>query len=97
LSKAPEKKPENNVVLKRYLMTAIIAAAGFVVSFVLRLVLSGSSDSTSGASFYVNGVLFYTTFYLTPLLFILGAVGTVASLLKAKREKAVQNRGDRTN
>jgi len=67
--------------LRKFLWTAGIAVGVF--GLCLGLAFSGLLDSETGFGYYAAGVIYYTAFYLAPLAFLVGVIGSLVCLIKS--------------
>jgi hypothetical protein len=67
--------------MRKFLWTAGIAAGVF--GLCLGLAFSGLLDTETSAGNYAAGVIYYTAFYLAPLAFLVGVIGSLACLIKS--------------
>jgi hypothetical protein len=68
-------------MLRKFLWTTGIAVGVF--GLCLGLAFSGLLDTETSVGNYAAGVLYYTAFYLAPLAFLVGVVGSLVCLIKS--------------
>jgi hypothetical protein len=68
-------------MLRKFLWTAGIAVGVF--GLCLGLAFSGLLDTETTVGNYAAGVLYYTAFYLAPLAFVVGVIGSLVCLIKS--------------
>jgi hypothetical protein len=74
----PVKRRE---MLRKFLWTAGIAVGVFGLCLGLAYATAGLLDTDIGN--YAAGVLYYTAFYLAPLAFLAGVIGSLVCLIKS--------------
>jgi hypothetical protein len=71
-------------VLRKFLWTAATAAGVFGLCLGLAYATGRVLDTESIVGYYVAGIWYYTTFYLAPLAFLVGVIGSLVCSIKAK-------------
>jgi hypothetical protein len=74
-------------MLRQFLWTAGIAAVVFGLGLGLTFAFPALQDAESGFGYYVGGVVYYTTCYLAPLAFLVGAIGSLVCFLRSRLRK----------
>jgi hypothetical protein len=70
-------------MLRKFLWTAGIAAGVFGLCLGLAYAIAGRLDMEGTVGYYVAGIWYYTTFYLAPLAFVVGVIGSLVCLIKS--------------
>jgi hypothetical protein len=68
-------------MLRKFLWTAGIAVGVF--GLCLGLAFANLWDAQSNFGYYADGVLYYTAFYLAPLAFLVGVIGSLVCVIKS--------------
>jgi len=68
-------------MLRKFLWTAGTAAGVFGIC--LGLAFAGLWDAETDVGHYTAGVIYYTSFYLAPLAFLVGVIGSLVCLIKS--------------
>jgi hypothetical protein len=76
----PVKRGE---MLRKFLWTAGIAVGIFGLCLGLAYATAGLLDTETTIGNYAAGVLYYTAFYLAPLAFVVGVIGSLVCLIKS--------------
>jgi hypothetical protein len=74
-------------MMRKFLWTAGIAAGVFGLCFGLAFALPGLTDTETGVGYYAGGVIYYTAFYLAPLAFLVGVIGSLVCFFKSRLGK----------
>ncbi len=70
-------------MLKKFLLTAVIAAAVFGLSIgVIAISSLWGTDNTAG--YYTAAIFYYIAFYLTPIAFLVGVIGSIVCAIKSR-------------
>jgi len=72
-------------MLRKFLWTAGIAVGVF--GLCLGFAASGLLDTETTVGYYAAGVLYYTAFYLVPLAFLVGVIGSLVCIIKSRLGK----------
>ncbi|MBA7680393.1 hypothetical protein ES703_88708 [subsurface metagenome] len=72
-------------MLRKFLWTAGVAVGVF--GLCLGLGVSGLLDAENTVGYYSAGVLYYTAFYLAPLAFLVGVIGSLVCVIKSRLGK----------
>jgi hypothetical protein len=73
--------------LRKFLWTAGIAVGVFGLCLGLAYATAGLLDTETTFGNYAAGVLYYTAFYLAPLAFLVGVIGSLVCLIKSRLGK----------
>jgi hypothetical protein len=74
-------------MLRKFLWTAGIAAGVFGLCLGLAYATGRVLDTESVVGNYVAGIWYYTTFYLAPLAFLVGVIGSLVYLIRSRLGK----------
>jgi hypothetical protein len=70
-------------MLRKFLLTAGIAVGVFGLSIGLGIAVSKLWGAESTVSDYTAGVCYYTAFYLAPVAFLVGVIGSIVCAIKS--------------
>ena len=75
-------------MLRKFLLTAGIAAGVFGLSIGLGIAISKLWGTENTVCYYTMGVFYYTAFYLAPVAFLVGVIGSIVCAVKSQIGKA---------
>ncbi len=73
--------------------TAGIAVGVFGLCLGLFWALPSLTNTEGGFGYYAGGVLYYTAFYLAPLAFLVGVIGSLVCFIKSHARKTNASHG----
>ena len=71
--------------MRKFLWTAGIAVGVFGLCFCFAA--SGLLDTETSFGYYAAGIIYYTAFYLAPLAFLVGVIGSLVCFIKSRLGK----------
>jgi hypothetical protein len=72
--------------MRKFLWTTGIAVGVFGIC--LGVAFSGLLDADTSFNYYTAGVIYYTAFYLAPLAFLVGIIGSLVCFIRSQLTKA---------
>ncbi len=76
-------------MMRKFLWTAGIAVGVFGIC--LGSAFAGLWDAETDFGYYAAGVVYYTAFYLAPLAFLVGVIGSLVCLIRSHAGKTKPN------
>ena len=70
--------------MRKFLWTAGIAVGVFGLCFGFAFALPGLQDTETSVGYYASSVIYYTAFYLAPLAFVVGVVGSLVCFIRSQ-------------
>jgi len=70
-------------MLRKFLLTAVIAVGVFGLS-IGGIAISSLWGTENAIGYYTAGIFYYTAFYLAPIAFLVGVIGSIVCAVKSQ-------------